>query len=141
MMSILHKGGCACGIVRYEISVAPAVSLQCQCRDCQRATGTGHVDAMAFPRDAVRLTGELKYHQVRGDRGGSVSRGFCPSCGAPVMWTFERNPQLCAIVVGSLDDPSVFAPQMVFFASRGYAWDRLDPELPKFDTLPPQMQS
>ena len=66
MTGALHKGGCACGAVRYEISADPVVSVQCQCRDCQRATGSGHVNAMAFPEDAVRLTGELKYHEMLG---------------------------------------------------------------------------
>ena len=136
MTGIQYQGGCACGAVRYEIAANPIASVQCQCRDCQRATGSGHLSAMAFPQEAVRLTGELKFHDARGDSGRTVSRGFCPSCGAPVMWKFDRKPPLCGILVGSLDDPSVFAPQMVFFTSRGHAWDRLDPALPKFDTLP-----
>lgn len=86
------SGGCACGAVRYEISGAPVSSVQCQCRDCQRATGSGHVNAMAFPQAAVMLTGELRFHDIRGDSGNSVSRGFCPNCGAPVMWKFTGNP-------------------------------------------------
>ena len=130
------SGGCACGAVRYEISGAPVSSVQCQCRDCQRATGSGHVNAMAFPQAAVMLTGELRFHDIRADSGNTVSRGFCPNCGAPVMWKFTSNPEVRAIVAGSLDDPSVFSPQKVFYASRGHVWDRLDPALPKFDTLP-----
>jgi hypothetical protein len=130
------SGGCACGAVRYEISGAPVSSVQCQCRDCQRATGSGHVNAMAFPQAAVMLTGELRFHDIRSDSGNTVSRGFCPNCGAPVMWKFTGNPELRAIMVGSLDDPSGFSPQLVFYASRGHAWDRLDSALPKFDTLP-----
>jgi hypothetical protein len=93
---------------------------------------------MAFPQTVVRLTGDLKYHVVQSDTGNMVSRGFCPNCGAPVMWKFARIPDMCAIVVGSLDDPSVFKPQVVVYASRGYAWDHLDPALPRFDKLPPR---
>ena len=130
------SGGCACGAVCYEVSGAPVSSVQCQCHDCQRATGSGHVNAMAFPQAVVILTCELRYHEVRSDSGNTVSRGFCPNCGAPVMWKFAGNPELRAIMVGSLDDPSGFSPQMVFYTSRGHAWDRLDPALPKFDTLP-----
>jgi hypothetical protein len=132
------SGGCACGAVRYEISRAPVASVQCQCRDCQRATGSGHVNAMAFPQAAVTLTGELRFHDVRADSGNTVSRGFCPNCGTPVMWKFTRNPELRVIVVGSLDNPSGFSPQRVYYASRGHAWDQLDPALPRFDTLPNQ---
>ncbi len=130
------SGGCVCGAVRYEISGAPVASVQCQCRDCQRATDSGHVNAMAFPQTAIKLTDELRFHDVRADSGKTTSRGFCPNCGAPIMWKFSRNPELRTILVGSLDDPSSFSPQMVFYASRGHVWDRLDPAVPKFDTLP-----
>ena len=133
------KGGCACGAVRYEIDAAPMASIQCQCRDCQRASGGGHGDAMAFPDSGVHLTGEVKYYEVHNDRGHLVRRGFCPSCGTPIVLSTSRNAALRAIAVGSLDDPSIFAPQMVFFTRSGHAWDRLDPALPKFETLPPGM--
>jgi len=137
-MSAKFTGGCACGAVRYEIDGEPLKSVQCQCRDCQRATGTGHADALAFPRSAIALSGTLKFHELRADSGNSMSRGFCPECGAPVLWKFGRNPELQAIMAGSLDDPGLFAPQVVLYASRGHAWDRLDPALPKFDALPPR---
>jgi len=39
--------------------------------------------------------------------------------------------------VGALDDPSDFAPELVMFASRGHAWDRLDPALPKVPNMRP----
>jgi hypothetical protein len=135
-MSRTYAGGCACGAIRYQISAEPVMSVQCQCRDCQRATGTGHANALAFPAAAVTVTGEPKFHQVRGDSGNTVERGFCPQCGSPVLWTFSRNRDAVAVMAGSLDDPSQFAPKMAFFTSRGHAWDRLDPDLPKFDKLP-----
>ena len=30
-----------------------------------------------------------------------------------------------------------YKPQIVTYAARGYAWDHLDPALPKFDKKPP----
>jgi len=134
-------GGCACGAVRYEISGEAKTSAQCQCRDCQRATGTGHVDSMTFPTSAVKLTGELKFHDSPSDSGNTMSRGFCPNCGSPVMWTLSRNPDVRVIMVGSLDDPSVFTPGVVFYTSSGHAWDQLDPALPKYERLPPPRPS
>ena len=35
-----------------------------------------------------------------------------------------------------LDDPGVFAPQVVMYASRGFKWGRVDPALPSFERLP-----
>ena len=41
-MSEAYTGGCACGAIRYEISGEPIFMNDCQCRDCQRTSGTGH---------------------------------------------------------------------------------------------------
>jgi hypothetical protein len=130
-------GGCACGAVRYEIAADPQFQGQCQCRDCQRATGTGHADGLGFPENAVALVGTLSFYEVVGDSGKTVSRGFCPKCGSPVLWKFAVNPGVAVITAGSLDDPGVFKPQAVLYASQGHAWDHLNPELPKFEKLPP----
>jgi hypothetical protein len=48
-MTAKINGGCACGAVRYEIAADPQFQGQCQCRDCRRATGTGHADGLGFP--------------------------------------------------------------------------------------------
>ena len=53
-----YTGGCTCGAVRYRIEAEPVRSFQCQCRDCQRDTGSGHASVMVFPRAAMQVTGE-----------------------------------------------------------------------------------
>jgi hypothetical protein len=135
-MTAKYSGGCACGSVRYESTSDPQFQGQCQCRDCQRATGTGHANAIAFAATDLTLTGSLNFHEMVGGRGKTVSRGFCPKCGSPVLWKFAINPGIAVIMAGSLDDPSVFVPQVVMFASHGHAWDHLNPKLPKFEKLP-----
>jgi hypothetical protein len=45
-------------------------------------------------------------------------------------------PENFAVRAASLDDPSRYRPQVVTFVARGYAWDHLDPALPKFDGMP-----
>ena len=57
-MSDPYTGGCACGAVRYEIAAEPVFMNDCQCRDCQPASGTGHGSYLTFPsRAAVTLRG------------------------------------------------------------------------------------
>lgn len=132
-----YVGGCLCGQVRYEIDAEPVVSLQCQCRNCQKRSGTGHTSFMAFPKAAVKLTGPLKYHAVKADSGHMASVGFCTECGSQVCGSSTGAPELVPIMAGSLDDPNLFSPQMVLFAMRASAWDRVDPALPKFPGMPP----
>jgi hypothetical protein len=84
-MSTSINGGCACSAVRYQAAVQPQFQGQCQCRDCQRATGTGHADVLAFPEEYFTLAGELSLYSVAGGSGQAVQRGFCPKCGSPVL--------------------------------------------------------
>lgn len=136
-MSDAYTGGCACGAVRYEISGEPIFSNHCQCRDCQRVSGTGHGSYLTFAgRKSVTLTGKATQRDVTGDSGGVKTHGFCPSCGSPVYLTFAGNPELFTVHAASLDDPGRYQPQVVTYAIRGHAWDGLDPALPKFDRMP-----
>ena len=49
-----YTGGCACGAIRYSIASEPFFSNDCQCRDCQRESGTGH-GSHALGRVAILL--------------------------------------------------------------------------------------
>ena len=130
-------GGCACGAIRYAIVGEPLFSNHCQCRDCQRESGSGHGSYMTFARDGVTLTGDAKHWDMVGDSGNVKTRGFCPSCGAPVYLTFAAMPQLFTVHAASLDDPARFTPQAATYRMRGYDWDHVDPALPQFDKMPP----
>jgi hypothetical protein len=135
-MSKIFTGGCACGAIRYEISGEPLFQNHCQCRDCQRRSGTGHGSYLTFPRP-VKLQGEAKHWDVAGDSGNVKTHSFCPTCGSPVYLTFAAMPDVFTVHATSLDDPSRFEPQALTYNVRGYAWDTIDPALPKFDKMPP----
>jgi len=47
-------------------------------------------------------------------------------------------PDVIAVHAASLDDPALFNPAVITYASAGQAWDRMDPELPAFETMPPE---
>jgi hypothetical protein len=51
-----YTGGCACGAVRYATPHAPMFQNHCQCRDCQRRSGTGHGSWLTFPAQAHMAT-------------------------------------------------------------------------------------
>ena len=81
-MKIPFTGGCMCGAIRYECSASPIFMGNCHCRDCQQATGTAFAAAILVPRDAVTISGDLKYYEVIGGGGHPIGRGFCPNCGS-----------------------------------------------------------
>jgi hypothetical protein len=134
-MKIPFTGGCLCGTIRYECSAEPIFMGNCHCRDCQRATGSAFAAALLVPRAAVAIAGEVKYHEVIGDSGATVGRGFCPNCGSR-LFSQPPNPALMGILAGSLDDPSGFQPGMDIYTASAQPWDYMNPDLPKCATLP-----
>ena len=137
-MAKRYSGGCACGAIRYETGSEPVVEVHCQCRDCQKRSGTGHGSYLTFAqRGEVTIAGEAKTWRVAGDSGNIKVHAFCPTCGTPVYLTFEAMPQLIAVHAASLDDPSQFNPRLVTYSIRGHAWDTMDPALETFERMPP----
>jgi hypothetical protein len=137
-MNQVYKGGCACGAIRYEISDEPMAMVDCQCRQCQQRSGTGHGSYLTFPNIRnVKVTGKATLWSVAADSGNMKTHGFCPTCGTPVHVSFAAAPHLFTIHAGSLDDPGRYKPQIVTYRARGHAWDRIDPALPQFDGMPP----
>jgi len=136
-MATIYKGGCACGAVRYEAAAEPIMQGQCQCRDCQKGTGSGHSCLMMFPKPALKTTGRTSEYKRKADSGNTVAAHFCPTCGTHVFGTSSGFPDMTTIHVGSLDDPEPFKPQFVVYNFRARGWDHLDPALPKFERMPP----
>jgi hypothetical protein len=130
-----YTGGCACGAVRYEAVAEPAFQAHCQCRMCQKGSGTGHSAVMGFPKAALTVKGKLSSWSYKADSGNTATHYFCPTCGAPIY--LESGGPVSVVTVGSLDDPGAFKPSVVVYASGGHAWDTLDPKLRRFDKMPP----
>jgi len=125
------SGGCSCGAVRYTIRAQPVRGFQCQCRDCQHDSGGGHSSVFVFPRNALEISGEVREIARTSDRGATKRKGFCPVCGVSIYNKPEKIPDMIGIYVGSLDNATAFKPAVVLYAARVYAWDFLDPEVPK----------
>lgn len=132
-----YTGGCACGAVRYATPHGPVFQNHCQCRDCQRRSGTGHGSWLTFPARAdMTITGPVTEWEVKGDSGNVKVHAFCPTCGTPVHLRFAAMPALIAVPAGSLDDPERFTPHVLTYSVRATAWDRVDPSLKVFERMP-----
>jgi hypothetical protein len=125
------SGGCACGAVRYECNLDPVIMLNCHCRNCQQASGSGYAAVAAVPKTAVQVRGEPRYYKIVGDAGTAVERGFCPNCGSQVFMKIERLPDVLGLQAGSLDDPSIYRPMMDIFTSSAQPWDHMNPNTQK----------
>ena len=131
------EGGCLCGAVRYSSSLAPVAGGHCHCIDCRKTSGTGHGSHVVLSAEALSITGELRYFDAPTDSGNMVRRGFCPTCGSPIVSTNSAMPGMAFIRASSLDDPEVFQPGIVVYTRRAPSWDHVDPSLPSFEGMPP----
>jgi hypothetical protein len=70
-------------------------------------------------------------------RPTAATRAFCPECGSMLFLRVSARPDLVAIRVDTLDDPSQFRPTADIFVKSAQPWDHMDPELPKYAGYPP----
>lgn len=133
---IALTGGCLCGAIRYEVKGPSMFVCQCCCRDCQRATGTGHTTIVGVHRNQLSLSGEPSVFTNAGDSGGSVTRHFCGKCAGRLYTSGTLPGDVIMIQAGSLDDPNAISPESVIYVKDAVKWDRFDPLLPRFEALP-----
>jgi hypothetical protein len=135
---MMIAGGCLCGRVRYRIDGEALFSLHCHCRDCQRASGTGHVPVMGILRAALTVSGEPKSYATVGASKHKAIRHFCPDCGSLLFGEPEAVPHIMTIYAGSLDDPGVFKPREAQFTYARQPWDIGAEPLPEFPMAAPR---
>ena len=130
-------GGCLCGAVRYALRGPALFVSQCCCKDCQKATGTGHTTIVVVHRSQLEIRAGLpKTYQSKGTSGGDVVRHFCGHCGGRLYTSGTLPGEVVMVQAGSLDDPNRIRPESVIYVKDALAWDCFDPGLPRFEGLP-----
>lgn len=135
--SRLYEGGCLCGAVRYTLAGPSLFECQCCCRDCQKATGTGHTTIVGVHQSQLALTGTPATYTNSGESGQSVTRHFCGTCGGRIFTSGSLPGEMIMIQAGSLDDPDAVEPQNVIYMKQAVRWDHFDPALPKYGDYGP----
>jgi len=130
------EGGCLCKAVRYAANAEPLVVRACWCRVCQYLAGGNATINLAFPSEAVSITGQLADYLTTADSGRRMHRRFCPTCGVQLFSSAEERPQMLVVRAGTLDDPTVAVPQAHIWTRSAPKWAHLE-GLPCFDGQPP----
>ncbi|WP_226637048.1 GFA family protein [Novosphingobium profundi] len=132
-----YGGGCLCGAIRYRVSGPSLFETQCCCRDCQKATGTGHTTIVGIARDQLHIDGEPAIYTSVGESGGAVSRHFCGTCGGRIFTSGALPGENVMIQAGSLDEPGEVTPENVIYGKDALPWDHFDPALEVYELYPP----
>jgi len=126
---------------RRSLRVLPSeagLCLLCHCRDCQRQSGSAYAAGWRVPAAGFWVNaGEPKFCVKTADSGNEITRAFCPDCGSVLFLRVSARPDLVAIRVGTLDDPSGFRPAADIFVKSAQPWDYMSPDLPEYAAYPP----
>ena len=98
----IHKGGCLCGAVRYEVTGRLRDVVNFHCAMCQRLHGAFGAHSKA-PKADIRITNDagLAWYAT----SARARRGFCWDCGSNLFWE-PHDQDATGIVAGSLDQPT-----------------------------------
>lgn len=124
MPDSVHRGGCACGKVRFEATGEPYRVGVCHCLTCRKVHGAPFNLYAVFPSEAVRVSGEV----IAFASSERARRYSCRSCGAPVYSTWGREDELY-LYPGSFDETGRLAPAYELWTTRREPW------LPEFPTV------
>ena len=108
----LHRGGCHCGRVRFEVD-APArlQALDCNCSIC-RMTGFLH---LIVPLRAFRLVSGADALTEYTFGTGTAKHRFCRHCGIKAFYVPRSHPDGMDVNVRCLEPGSVLALDIVPF--------------------------
>ena len=107
-----REAACHCGQLRLQVAGEPFAVSICNCRACQRRTGSAFGIQAGFKSDQVEVIGRFSdFTRVSDepDRKEGVFH-FCPTCGSQVFSTEPSEPDLVVVSVGSFADPTFPPP-------------------------------
>jgi hypothetical protein len=108
----------------------------CHCRSCQYSTSSAYYPFLAIAADSFNISGEYKEYLTTGDSGKPVHRCFCPNCGTFLFGHPESRPNLRTVSASTLDDPTIFKPEIAVWLAEAQPWDCTSPTIKKFDKHP-----
>jgi hypothetical protein len=129
-------GRCLCGAITFMVAAAPVTMGQCHCKDCQRATGTGHISNARFRCEDVSVSGETKTFPVTADSGNINTRHFCATCGSRLFSENSARPGFINVHAGVFDDHAWFEPEWIFYKKTQPRWDITTEDVPCHDKNP-----
>ena len=137
VVEAIRAGGCLCGGVSVAAEGDAKWVAHCHCASCRRATGAAFATFAGFDREKVVINGE-SYRQHSSSPG--VKRGFCKTCGASISYESEKWPSEVHLLIGVLDNPARYAPQVHVCTKSKLPWLHIEDGLPTFDEFPSTKQ-
>lgn len=129
-------GRCYCGAIKYKASGEPAIKVQCHCRECQYVAGGSANVTIGMPEDGFAYTEGTPSQFKRPDLPNGVTREFCGNCGTQILSRAPGLPGVMLIKVGTMDDPSLFTPDLAIFTADKQAFHHIPEGMPAYEGFP-----
>src|ERR1700712_1020963 len=121
------SGGCACGVVRYEIRGEIFDCTLCHCTTCRAVSGAPAVAWFSVLQQHHRqLTGAARSYRS----SPHATRTFCAACGTQLTFQKDGSDEI-DISTCSLDNPNAAAPKDQTFARSTLDWFEAAHRLPR----------
>lgn len=127
----VHKASCQCGSLFLETSDDPEFVIACNCRACQKRSGSPFGAAAYFRKSALTVQGDRQNWARLADSGKRLENVFCPLCGTTLFWTLEMRPDHIGVPVGGFDTPPP-VPIRAIWTEEKHEWVEFPEEWPTF---------
>jgi hypothetical protein len=130
-----RAGGCACGAVRYRLTMPPLIVHACHCRDCQRLSGSAFATNIWIERRFVEAN-NAPLHAVMVPAGSGKPQEIfrCPGCGTALWSKYHAAPGDTVLLrAGTLDQPETIRPDIHIYTRSKLPWLSLPDGVPAFE--------
>lgn len=126
---MVRYGGCLCGAIRYRAEDEPSARGLCHCTTCRKAASAPSLPFSTFRQDQVTI---LQGTPAAFRSSPQVVRSFCATCGSPLSYVHEGDPDSIDLMTCSFDAPDALPPEFSVWTSEKLAWDQPNPSCPAF---------
>ncbi len=115
---MIRQAQCCCGRCEVSVSDEPLLYGVCNCRNCQKRTGSAFGLSAYFREDGfVVMSGSYSTYEMQGQR-----RYFCENCGTTLYWRAETFKNMVGVAGGCFADSPLPEPGFVSQAEDQCAW-------------------
>ena len=132
-----HRASCQCGALGVSIECDPDFVIACNCRACQKRTGSPFGAGAYFRKDALVVSGPTGSWERTADSGRRLEYFFCPTCGTNLYWTLEMRPDHVGVGYGSFDT-KIPDPVRIIWTEEQHAWVAFPEDVPHFPKGTPE---
>ncbi|MEM7289673.1 MAG: GFA family protein [Pseudomonadota bacterium] len=126
----IHKGGCLCGEISYEVAGQLRDVVACHCHQCRKTSGH-YVAATSCETQNLKIVGEPTWFTS----SLKARRGFCGTCGSNLFWQ-PGNRKRTSIFAGTLDsDSGIKMASQIHIETKGSYYDLPDVPIGKQEPI------